>query len=516
MSLADPVISDADLVAGVLAGDQASFAQVYDRYADKLFDFAHSMLRNREDAADSVADAFITAAEKLSQLREPQLLRPWLYSVTRRECLRRIEARKRIAFDGDDRLVVMADEDLNPEERAEAESLRRLVWDAATGLNDRDRAVLDLHLRQGLDGAELAAALDVTPANAYTMMSRLRDQLERSLGALLIARMGREDCEVLEELLADWDGRFTPLVRKRVARHVDDCDVCSKRRAMIINPWAAFAAIPPLAAPTELRDRVLGSVTLVAQTSSSPTGTGWWRRHLAAVLAAVLVIAGVVGAAWFWPSDGEPGGSPEPTSTTSPTPSPTPTTATPAPGEPELSLDRTAVDVSRSSQAVVVTNTGERDLTFTATPSAGWITVTPASTTVEPGDSVRLAIARREVAEGRSTGQVDIASDGGSAVVSVVASRTSPPRVGSIQFQGTSCSVPVSVTITDESRIRSVRLTWSGNSSGSTSMQLGNGAWRRTVPITVGGAITFRVTATDVHGESATRSRTVTLDPCPG
>ena len=63
MSVAEPVVPDVDLVSGVLAGDQAAFAAVYDRYADKLFDFAHSMLRSREDAADAVADTFVTTAE---------------------------------------------------------------------------------------------------------------------------------------------------------------------------------------------------------------------------------------------------------------------------------------------------------------------------------------------------------------------------------------------------------------------------------------------------------------------
>ena len=47
--------SDADLVAGVLAGDRDAFAQVYDKYADRLHDFAFSMLRQREDAMDAVA-----------------------------------------------------------------------------------------------------------------------------------------------------------------------------------------------------------------------------------------------------------------------------------------------------------------------------------------------------------------------------------------------------------------------------------------------------------------------------
>ena len=38
-------VSDAALVAGVLAGDRDAFAQVYEKYVDRLHDFAYSMLR---------------------------------------------------------------------------------------------------------------------------------------------------------------------------------------------------------------------------------------------------------------------------------------------------------------------------------------------------------------------------------------------------------------------------------------------------------------------------------------
>ena len=87
--------------------------------------------------------------------------------------------------------------------------------------------------------------------NSYVMLSRLRDQVERSLGALLIARLGREDCEELDALLEGWDGRFSPLLRKRVARHVDGCDVCRERRAAVVSPLALLAAAPIVPAPVD-------------------------------------------------------------------------------------------------------------------------------------------------------------------------------------------------------------------------------------------------------------------------
>ena len=323
--------SDSALVARVLDGDREAFAEVYDRYADRLYDFARSMLRNPEDASDAVADAFVVFAEKLPQLREPDRLRPWLYAIVRTECLRRIKSRGRIAFGGDDQLVDMADTAAASDELVARSELQQLVWDAAGGLAERDRAILDLHLRQGLDGADLGEAMGVSASNAYVMMNRLRGQLERSLGALLVAKTGRSDCADLDSTLENWDGEFSPLVRKRVARHVDGCARCTTRKAAMASPLALFAGVSAFAAPAGLRVRVLSSVTLEPGRVTQSTGSGasWVRRFVLGGVAAVIIALVVFLAPGrlgdgevVRPVDAPVTATPAPSQTPSPTPPP--------------------------------------------------------------------------------------------------------------------------------------------------------------------------------------------------
>ena len=199
---------DAELVRAATAGDRGAFAAIYDRYADRLHDFCWSVLRDRDEAADATQDAFLVAAERLGQLRDPERLRPWLYAVARSQALRRARARSRLAPEED--MTDLPDPTTGPEQAAQRADLRELVWNAAAGLSERDRALLDLHLRHGLEGADLGEAIGVEPAHAYVLLTRLRDQVERSLGALLVARLGRADCPDLSRLLTDWDGRFSP------------------------------------------------------------------------------------------------------------------------------------------------------------------------------------------------------------------------------------------------------------------------------------------------------------------
>ncbi len=86
---------DAHLAVAAAGGDSVAFGAIYDRYADRLYDFCVGMLRDREAAADCVQDVFVTAATKLALLREPDRLRSWLYAIARHEAIGRLNARRR-------------------------------------------------------------------------------------------------------------------------------------------------------------------------------------------------------------------------------------------------------------------------------------------------------------------------------------------------------------------------------------------------------------------------------------
>jgi RNA polymerase sigma factor (sigma-70 family) len=271
-------LDDATLARAAAAGDRSAFAAIYDRYADRLHDFCVGMLRDRDAAADCVQDVFVTAATKLVQLREPDRLRSWLYAIARSEALARIRDRKR----------EMPSEELPDMPTAEADmptmaarsELADLIAAATGGLTDRDRLVYELAYRQSLDGPELADALGVTHKNANTLVERLRDTIARSLGALLVCRRTKADpdrCPELAEVLADWDGQFTVLMRKRVARHIDGCAVCEEDRAQMVSPAALLGAAPiVIPAPAWLRARTLEHAAPPVPAPGAGSGESWW------------------------------------------------------------------------------------------------------------------------------------------------------------------------------------------------------------------------------------------------
>jgi len=301
-------LDDAELAISAARGDRLAFAAIYDRYADRLYDFSVGMLRDGDAAADCVQDVFVDAATQLGNLRDPSRLRSWLYAIARNHALARIRARRRELPSDELPEVVSPDPDMATV--AARGELADLIAEACGGLSERDRTVFELTYRHGLDGGELAEALGVTHTNANTLVLRLRDGVERSLGALLLCRGVKADpaaCPELAVIVDGWDGTFTVLVRKRAARHIDGCPTCDDERRRRVNPVALLGGVPVfLPAPAFLREHTVteaSTVLPVPASTSAPGAPGAARlsasqvRHARAALIAVFILIGIAGVA---------------------------------------------------------------------------------------------------------------------------------------------------------------------------------------------------------------------------
>ncbi|WP_431976506.1 sigma-70 family RNA polymerase sigma factor [Micromonospora haikouensis] len=231
---------DRALVEAVRRGDRAGLEGMYRRYADRLYTYARVLVREPEAAADVVHDAFLTASQRIDQLRDPDRLRPWLYAIVRNECLRQLRERSRSSAleEAGDPVADTVD----PAAGVNADQVRELVHSAAAALNPGDREVVHLAIRHDLSSVDIGAALGVPTNHAHARLSRARSQLERALGALLVARSGSRDCPALAGVLDGWQGRLTPTLRKRVARHIDGCATCGLLRREQLNPAALLSA----------------------------------------------------------------------------------------------------------------------------------------------------------------------------------------------------------------------------------------------------------------------------------
>ena len=151
--------SDADLLRAHAAGDAAAFEELVRRHRDRLWAVALRTMRDREDAADALQDALISAYKAAGSFRGDSAVTTWLHRIVVNACLDRMRRRQ-------SRATVQLPEE-GPHEPADtrdrmAERDTRMAVDEALGqLPVEQRAAVVLVDVEGWSVAETAAMLGV-------------------------------------------------------------------------------------------------------------------------------------------------------------------------------------------------------------------------------------------------------------------------------------------------------------------------------------------------------------------
>ena len=281
-------MDDGLLVSRAVGGDLDSFGQLYDRYFSRIYDFCWRILRDADEAADVTQDVFMKAMNGLPSLAKASSFKSWIFAIAHNTAVTRAERGARTAplpapvheeafgsFDVPDPSRLD-----NPEIVAEDHELASLVWEAATALSPRDYAVLDLHVRQGLESAEIAQVLNVNKGNAYTMVSRMKQAAGDVITSYIVAKRGSKDCEALRGVLAEV--HFPPYsddARRAIDAHINDCDVCRESRRALIAPLEIFGGFAAVPAPFALKGDVWREISGQWPFGDGAFGRGRGRRR---------------------------------------------------------------------------------------------------------------------------------------------------------------------------------------------------------------------------------------------
>lgn len=264
--------SDRHLVAQIAQGDGYAFAEVYRRYFPRIYDFACRLLRRPDEAAAVTQETFQTAAARRADLARAVTLRGWLYGLAREAALARLEqlgllgpaAAAAPPAEADSPAYWRVNPGLaTPPAVAHVSwEVASLVWQVAAAMDRRRYAILDLHLRQGLDSGEIAEVLGTAAPSVGAMLAQLRESAEAEMAAHLMLHLGRRSCPALDHLVAGLRvGLWTPEARRAVTAHTAACDVCRATRARLAPPLHVLAALGPVPPPPNLEAQVYAALS---------------------------------------------------------------------------------------------------------------------------------------------------------------------------------------------------------------------------------------------------------------
>ncbi|HEV7626093.1 MAG TPA: RNA polymerase sigma factor SigM, partial [Streptomyces sp.] len=170
-------LDDRELLARHVDGDPEAFGEIVRRHRDRLWAVAVRTLGDREEAADAVQDALISAYKAAHTFRGQSAVTTWLHRITVNACLdraRKASSRRTSLTDDTERL----DHLLEPQEAADApaerQDLHRQIMAALSQLPAEQRAALVLVDMQGFPVAEAAEVLGVAIGTVKSRCARGR------------------------------------------------------------------------------------------------------------------------------------------------------------------------------------------------------------------------------------------------------------------------------------------------------------------------------------------------------
>lgn len=186
-------VSDQDLLARHVKGDPDAFGELVRRHRDRLWAVALRTLGDREEAADAVQDALVSAYRAAHTFRGHSAVTTWLHRITVNACLdraRKAASRKTAPVDDTERLEQLLEPHESASAPAERNDLHRQLLEALGSLPHDQRAALVLVDMQGYPVAEAARILEVPVGTVKSRCARGRARLLPLVSHLRVEEAG--------------------------------------------------------------------------------------------------------------------------------------------------------------------------------------------------------------------------------------------------------------------------------------------------------------------------------------
>ncbi len=180
----DPRADEHRLIRRSQQGDRAAFAQVVERYWDRLYRWLYRLTHNRHTAEDLAQETFLKAMAGLDRFKAGTNFGAWLFRIAHHNFANQYRAsgREKEPLPGD-----VCGKERGPVEQALSREALEGVACALSKLPPDFRSALLLRVEEAMSFREIAEVLDLTEETArwrvfkarQKLMSLLAPQLER-------------------------------------------------------------------------------------------------------------------------------------------------------------------------------------------------------------------------------------------------------------------------------------------------------------------------------------------------
>ena len=224
---------DVAIIRRVLAGDEAAFAELVNKYQKPVHTLAWRKIGDFHIAEDITQDTFLNVYQKLSTLKDPNQFSGWLYVITANLCATWLRKKRIQTQPLEDTETTMIQEDAYSrhvtEERSKtaSESQREVVKQLLAKLKESERTVMTLHYLGEMTVAEISRFLGVSASTIKSRLRRARNRL-------------KEEEPMIREALDHF--QITPNLTENIMREIARLKPIAPSGSKPLVPWAVAAS----------------------------------------------------------------------------------------------------------------------------------------------------------------------------------------------------------------------------------------------------------------------------------
>lgn len=157
--------------------DTVAFKYLFDKYYERLCDFALLYVHSTDASADLVTEFFIKFWNQRDRIHVTRSLRSFIYKSVKNASLNYLRTQRRQMLNYEDYHEVLVSTDLSPQEQMEFQEFQHELETFTQSLPDRRKLILTLRIKAGLSNKEIADTLAITE-------STVKNQLCEAMGSI--------------------------------------------------------------------------------------------------------------------------------------------------------------------------------------------------------------------------------------------------------------------------------------------------------------------------------------------
>jgi RNA polymerase sigma-70 factor (ECF subfamily) len=178
---------DQRLIQRARQGDRSAFAELVDKYRNRIFGYLLRMVGNREDALDLAQETFLRVFSSLDSFNPDRPFKPWLYRIATNLAIDYLRRRRDVVsldaplHNQEGWHLQLADEAPGPVERQEQAELAEYLARLVSQLPENYRSAILLRHGHDLTYQQMAEILGVPVSTVKTRLFRARERLRQEL-----------------------------------------------------------------------------------------------------------------------------------------------------------------------------------------------------------------------------------------------------------------------------------------------------------------------------------------------